>query len=858
MEQHDDSIRIDVAGLCSNDVVETKESELSELHLWESSDDIVYVTDLDGNITYVNPAFARLLEVSDTGELLGRPFLPERFWVNSQDRTEYLRQITEEDLHTRELFLKTSKGGNVHVVAFLTLVKNGSGHVSGVHGVLYDITEHRSQERGLRESEERYRRITTAVTDYIYTVRFADGHVVETIHSNACIAVTGYKPEELNRDPNLWINMVHPEDRDAIRKQVRQCMSREEIEPLEHRIISKDGATRWVKSALVRQYDDQQRLVSYDGLLQDITERKRIEEALIQVKEQTEESKTQLEQVNRELEASFERANLMTKEAIRANEAKSGFLANMSHEIRTPMNAIIGFSELLAEQEMTDEQREHVNLIRESGENLLAVINDILDFSKIEAGKLNTEIVECSLGQLLVGIEMLMRPAAERKALEFKVHQHGQLPAQIRTDPVRLRQCLINLVNNAVKFTDKGHVHVNVSLRVTDNEPLLYFDVEDTGIGIPAAKQESIFEAFEQADGATTRKYGGTGLGLAITKQLAYLLGGALELVSEEGKGSVFTIMIPTGVDVESEPLLDKRYCVKGESEESGLTQTSTQEEFSGRVLVAEDSQTNQILIRLLLERLGLEVTIVEDGQQAIDTACQNDFDLIFMDIQMPRVNGYEGTRMLRKAGIVTPIVAVTAHAMKDDDKKCISAGCDDYLAKPIYREGLLKIMRKYLTSEQQSPRPTTDSATVGADKLSGLSAEATVDDDQTAEHNLEAVIDWDTVIDICGDEDVIRNIAGAILADGPQSVRLIDEALRDDNPNDVRMYAHRLKGAALTIGAKTLSEKAFLLECAGEQRNMTVSTGLFEQVRKEFDRLALFLSQPDWIEKAKQQENVE
>jgi CheY-like chemotaxis protein len=236
---------------------------------------------------------------------------------------------------------------------------------------------------------------------------------------------------------------------------------------------------------------------------------------------------------------------------------------------------------------------------------------------------------------------------------------------------------------------------VNVSLQQNDSKPFICFEVEDTGIGIPAEKQDTIFEGFMQADDTTTRKFGGTGLGLAITKQLAKLLGGKVTMVSEASKGSVFTLTISAGVDITSQPSFDK-YGYAGELHEQV---EDPEHQFSGEVLVAEDCKNNQALIKLLLERTGLKVTIAEDGVQAVEQAKSRSFDIIFMDIQMPNMNGYDATKILRKEGLQTPIIALTAHAIKGDDEKCITAGCDDYLSKPINRTELYDIVSKYLSS---------------------------------------------------------------------------------------------------------------------------------------------------------------
>jgi signal transduction histidine kinase/ActR/RegA family two-component response regulator len=400
------------------------------------------------------------------------------------------------------------------------------------------------------------------------------------------------------------------------------------------------------------------------------------------------------EQVNRELAKSVEEANLLAKEAQAANEAKSEFLANMSHEIRTPMNAIIGFSDILSDEELTEEQKGFIDNISNSGHRLLQLINDILDFSKIEAGKMDVEMTECSLKQLFASVKSTMLPFAIEKGLEFEIVEDSALPANIRTDPARLEQCLINLINNAIKFTEQGHVYLKVSLNEKDDKSFIRFEVEDTGIGIPLEKQKKVFESFSQADGSHTRKYGGTGLGLTITKQLTELLGGKITLTSEEGNGTVFTLEIPTGLDPTKQPFLDRYNIASHSNFGKGNIE---QPEFSGHVLVAEDDKTNQMLIKSLLRKMGLEITIADDGKQAVQKALEEQFDLIFMDIQMPYMNGYEATEILKAGEISAPIIALTAHAMEGDKEKCIKAGCDDYLTKPIDREKLMELIGKYL-----------------------------------------------------------------------------------------------------------------------------------------------------------------
>ena len=564
-------------------------------------------------------------------------------------------------------------------------------------------------------------------------------------------------------------------------------------------------------------------------------------------------TKIELVQTNKTLEASVINANEMAKEAKIAERAKSQFLANMSHEIRTPMNAIMGFSDLLADEDLTGEQREHVNIIRESGHSLLDLINNILDFSKIEAKQLEIDMVVCSLGRILNFIDSTTMPQAEKKFLDFKIVECDGLPERIHTDPSRLRQCLINLTNNAVKFTEKGHIYVNVSLEDRDNQPYIRFDIEDTGIGIPKDKQEEIFEGFVQADGSTNRRYGGTGLGLAITKQLTELLKGELTLTSKEGKGSIFSIIIPAGLDVTKQPPLDLHAVHKA----SGKTETG-QPEFSGHVLVAEDARTNQVLIKSLLKRVGLQVTVAKDGNEAVQKALATQFDLIFMDIEMPNMNGYEVTKALRKEGLRTPIIALTAYAMKGDDEKCFAAGCDDYISKPIEHNKLLQILDKYLSAGNGDMRQRIDSVKSDVEQLNQLCSDTASSDTKEPESSDEQYgelpVDFATIKKIYDDEDVLKEVVKVFLEEAPQTIELLAKAIEAKDSKNVKVYAHKLKGLARHVAARKLSDMLYHLETKGREGVLEGSEALFADIQEEFDKLKSFLSQPNWTESAEQQ----
>jgi CheY-like chemotaxis protein len=356
------------------------------------------------------------------------------------------------------------------------------------------------------------------------------------------------------------------------------------------------------------------------------------------------------------------------------------------------MNAIIGFSDLLAEENLSEDQANYVDIINKAGKNLLNIINDILDLSKIESGKVVLEMAECSLSELLDDLRNLMQVRAAAKHIQFEIVSSPTLPKTIRTDGLRLQQCLVNLVGNAIKFTDQGYVHLIVSYHREHSTSQLRFDVKDTGIGIPPEKQQVIFEPFTQADNSTTRKYGGTGLGLTITSQLVKMLGGTLDVKSEMGKGSVFTILMPLPVETAaaSQTVNLVQEITDAESHDSSA-------KLGGSILVAEDNPANQQLIQILLNKMGLAVTLADNGQSAVEAATTTAYDLILMDMQMPVMNGYDAARTLRHRSIGTPIIALTANAMQGDMQKCIEYGCNDYLPKPVDKAKLVSILGKYL-----------------------------------------------------------------------------------------------------------------------------------------------------------------
>jgi signal transduction histidine kinase/AmiR/NasT family two-component response regulator len=410
----------------------------------------------------------------------------------------------------------------------------------------------------------------------------------------------------------------------------------------------------------------------------------------------------------------LEEANVRAEAASRA---KSEFLANMSHEIRTPMNALLGHVDLLCDSGATeDERRGYSETIHRSGEHLLTILNDILDISRIEAGRLVVKPTDFSPLELAREVVSMMWTQAAEKDLKLRFEADGALPRVVRSDPVRVRQILLNLLGNAIKFTKRGQVSLAMKLEpgVDDTRRTLRFEVADTGIGIEAKDRARLFQAFSQADGSSTRQAGGAGLGLAISKRLAGILGGDITVESEPGRGSVFTFLLE--VDVSGPGAL-----VRSDSEEesrAAAASAKTEDPLGalpGRVLVVEDVRFNQVLLTSILHKAGADVSVADDGKAGFDAVVAAEaegrpFALVLMDMQMPVMDGYEAARRLREWGYEGPIVALTAHAMTGDREKCLEAGCNEYTTKPIDRRALLAACRRTMSLEgTRAPLPRRD-----------------------------------------------------------------------------------------------------------------------------------------------------
>ena len=426
-----------------------------------------------------------------------------------------------------------------------------------------------------------------------------------------------------------------------------------------------------------------------------------------------------LERANRELRATLSQLRRAASEAQSANRTKSAFLASVSHEIRTPLTSILGYVELLGEgcpgvcAFGKEHARSHIETITRNAEHLLHLINDILDFSKIEAGRLDIERFPCSVAATVAEVQDLIRVRAESNETTLHVCYEGLIPEKVNTDPTRLRQILLNLMENAIKFTPAGEVRLVVRLNETglDGDPCMEFDVRDTGIGMTPEQMRGVFRPFTQADNSMSRRFGGTGLGLAISRRLAELLGGTITAQSTPGHGSVFQVKIATG-SLDGIAMIDGCHPVTEPVEHAEEpTRDAAQRTLQGRVLLAEDSPDNQRLIGFILRKVGLDTVLVDDGQQAVDAAWEahesgRPFDVILMDMQMPVLDGYTATQQLRGRGYAGPIIAFTAHAMSGDRDQCIAAGCDDHVSKPINRPKLIATIQRHLQDAPAESAP--------------------------------------------------------------------------------------------------------------------------------------------------------
>lgn len=542
-----------------------------------------------------------------------------------------------------------------------------------------DITEVRVAQLRAEESELQLKYAMEATGEGVWDWDLATGVVR---HNARWAEVLGLDMACLSNSVEEFSALLHPEDKPEVMQALEACLARQGQYRHEHRMIRPDGREIWVQDrGDVVERDAEGKAVRFVGSFSDISDRKGTERLLI-------EARNRAEVLNEEMTQTLQLVRDMARDAMNANRSKSEFLANMSHEIRTPMNGIIGMTQLLLDSALTEEQRSHAKAIEASGEGLMAIINDILDFSKIEAGKLELDSVDFDVHALVTEIEGLVGPRVREKKLSFQVRLGSDVPRWLQGAKQRIRQVLLNFVSNAIKFTHRGLVVIQVTV-VPDaaGDLRVRFEVQDSGIGIAPADQLELFQPFKQVDSSNSRQYGGTGLGLSISKRLVLLMSGQIGVSSTPNQGSTFWFELPLNAVAMA---ADAPVAVPGVDLAPGAGVPAPAPERSGlSVLLVEDNVVNQTLARALLKRMGHTVTSVNNGQEAVQAVAAQAFDIVLMDCQMPVMDGFEATRRIRageagqaQAGV--PIVAMTANAMVGDRELCLECGMNDYVTKPI------------------------------------------------------------------------------------------------------------------------------------------------------------------------------
>jgi PAS domain S-box-containing protein len=530
-------------------------------------------------------------------------------------------------------------------------------------GFQRDVTDRRRSEELLRYERDRAQGYLDTVETII--VALDAGGRITTINRKAC-QILGYAEDELLG--RFWFEtcLPQPAGMETVYPYFTGFMAgrQECAEYFENPVITRSGGIRHVAwhNAVLR--DEQGRTSGTLSAGEDITDRKKAEKELLQAKTAAES----------------------------ASRTKSQFLANMSHEIRTPMNGIIGITQILEMTELTQEQKEYFDILKQSGNNLLKLISDILDLSRIEAGKVELETEHFDLKAEITGTASIFSLIAQGKGLEFSFHINPDVPLLLKGDAERLRQILTNLIGNAIKFTSQGDISLRISKDAEDGQhATLRFQVRDSGIGIGSDKIGTIFEAFSQADSSTSRKYGGTGLGLAIAHHLVEMMGGSVGVESVEGEGATFwfTAVLERQAEAPDFSVLEKVAAAGGIND------------ISVRILLVEDDVTNQFAISRLLSKYGYQVDVAGDGSQGLKLLEESDYALVLMDCMMPVLDGYEATAAIRdRASKVrnhaVPVIALTANAMREDRDNCLAAGMDDYLSKPIVVPVLLAMLEKW------------------------------------------------------------------------------------------------------------------------------------------------------------------
>ncbi len=697
----------------------------------------------------------------------------------------------------------------VLILAFIgVLVGAGKRMNKNLYENVSLLLHSQEQSQKILESEQRFRDVSEAAGEYIWEMNES---AVYTFITDRVKDIKGFSADELLGQSML--DYVHKDDVEKVKQALANSALNSTPFSIEHRDTVEAGEDVWEHVNGIPLFDEDGDLKGYRGAGLSITDRKRYEREILDA------------QIKAEA----------------ASKAKSEFLANMSHEIRTPMNGVLGMTQLLAETDLTEKQEHYVNVLNQSGRLLMTVLNDILDYSKIEAGKLVLEQRAFSAEQAVNDVYELLKNNAYEKGILLSVNYDPICPEFLVGDAIRFRQILLNLMNNAIKFTEQGRVGVSVVCeKKNDRYVTLKVRVEDTGIGISEEAQKKLFVSFNQVDSSGTRKFGGTGLGLAISRRLVELMGGDIGVESVEGKGSVFWFNILLDIaDVSIENTVSPEIQKQTDGLEHDVNKTPDVYEvpsnddsnihLSGKkILLVEDNIANQLVATGMMSELGLDVVVANNGIQALEQMASNTFDMVFMDCQMPEMDGYEATRIIREQEPYKniPIVALTANVMASDRDKCIESGMDDFMGKPFKLSRIVAILHKWLLDEEDAEQ-----------ELESLDLSAL---------NINRSTGGDTNIDFAH-LDSMRTMMGeyfgrlipAFIEDADIYMKGFDKADIEKDILEIERYAHSLKSSSGNLGVYGLSVLSEQLENMASEGNPDP-----EQYRDLAERLQTSYSQ--------------